>query len=82
MTVIRGGESLIDSQSLKEAPSVLGGEEGPSIGVVDFGDPVVLPYIGYVELGQVLGRCPSGGGNKVSHFGESVHDYIDGVISL
>ena len=63
-------------------PCIFGSEEGPSVGVVDFGDAVVFPYIGYVELCQILGRCPGGGGNKMSHFGESVHDYIDGVESL
>ena len=80
--MIRGGESLIDSQSLKEAPCIFGGEEGSSVGVVDLGDAVVLPYIGYVELCQVLSHCPCSGENKMCHFGESVHDYVDGIISL
>jgi hypothetical protein len=43
--VIRRRESLVDPQSLKEAPGVLGCEQWALICIVDLRDPVELPYM-------------------------------------
>jgi len=46
------------------------------------GDPVVFPHVFEVQLNQIFGRGVGGGGDEMGHFGESVHDDINCVISL
>ena len=40
LRVIRGGEPLVNAESLEKSPGIFGGKQGAPVGVVDLGDSV------------------------------------------